>query len=183
LTSSSCLLVAGSVAEVIGSRRVNLTGCFLVSVFILACGFARKGTEFIMFRAMQGIAVSLCLPTSVAIVANSVPSGQKRNIGFSCLGSVQAIGFSLDMILEGVIVDTVGWRLSFYVTGSLSLACFILSLWALLRDTVIEGTVINKIKKEIDWVGAIMASTSLGLLSYILAFVSVRRIFIAAVLC
>jgi MFS family permease len=152
-------------------------------VFILACGFARTGTEFIMFPAMQGIAVSLCLPTSVAIVANSVPSGQKRNIGFSCLGFVQAIGFSLGMILEGVIVDTVGWRLSFYVTGSLSLACFILSLWALPRDTVIEGTVLNKIKKEIDWVGAIMASTSLGLLSYILAFVSVRRIFIAAVLC
>jgi len=132
-----------------------------------------------MFRAMQGIAVSLGLPTSVAIVANSVPSGQKRNIGFSCLGFVQPIGFSLGMILEGVIVDTVGWRFSYYLTGSLSLACFVLSLWALPRDVVIKGTVLDKIRKEVDWVGAIMASTSLGVFSYILALVSICQTYVA----
>ncbi|KAE8444102.1 hypothetical protein EG329_000884 [Mollisiaceae sp. DMI_Dod_QoI] len=169
LTSSSCLLVAGSIADVVGIRRVNLTGCFLVSVFILACGFARTGIDLIMFRAMQGIAVSLCLPTSVAIVANSVPSGQKRNIGFSCLGFIQPIGFSLGMVLEGVIVDTVGWRFSYYLTGSLSLAFFILNLWALPHDALMERSVLVKIRKEIDWVGAIMASTSLGVFSYVLA--------------
>lgn len=156
----------------IGARKVNLIGCFFVGVFILACGFARTGIELIMFRAMQGIAVSLCLPTSVAIVANSVPAGQKRNIGFSCLGFVQPIGFSLGMVLEGVIVNTVGWRLSFYLTGGLSLAFFILNLWALPKDVVMERSLLDKIRKEIDWVGAIMASTSLGLFSYVLAFVS-----------
>jgi MFS family permease len=165
---------------VIGTTRVNLTGCFLVSVFIVACGFARTSIDLIMFRAMQGIAVSLCLPTSVAIVANSVPSGRKRNIGFSCLGFVQPIGFSLGMVLEGVIIDTVSWRLSYYVTGSLSLGFFLLSLWTLPRDAVIEGSVIVKLKKEIDWVGAIMLSTSLGVFSYILASVPVSRIDIEA---
>lgn len=147
-------------------------------MFILACGFARTGIDLIMFRAMQGIAVSLCLPTSVAIVANSVPSGRKRNIGFSCLGFIQPIGFSLGMVLEGVIVDTVGWRFSYYLTGSLSLAFFILSLWALPHDAVMERSVLVKIRKDIDWVGAIMASTSLGVFSYVLALVSVFRIFV-----
>jgi MFS family permease len=146
-------------------------------VFILACGFARTGIELIMFRAMQGIAVSLCLPTSVAIVANSVPSGRKRNIGFSCLGFVQPIGFSLGLVLEGVIVDTVGWRLSYYLTGSLSLALFMLSLWALPYDTVMERSVLVKARKEIDWIGAVMASTSLGLFSYLLASVSISKPF------
>ncbi|KAG0653102.1 Aminotriazole resistance [Hyphodiscus hymeniophilus] len=169
LTSSACLLVAGSVADVIGNRRVNLTGCFLVGVFILGCGFARTGIELIMFRAMQGVAVSLCLPTSVAIVATSIPSGRRRNIGFSCLGFIQPIGFSLGMVLEGVIADTVGWRFSYYLTGSLSLAFFALSLWALPRDGVVEGSVLVKLQKDIDWVGAIMASTSLGVFSYVLA--------------
>ena len=122
-----------------------------------------------MFRAMQGIAVSLCLPTSVAIVANSVPSGRTRNIGFSCLGFIQAVGFGLGMVLEGVIADAVGWRLLYYVAGSLSLALFALSSWALPRDAIIVGSVFVKLQKDIDWVGAVMASASLGVSSYVLA--------------
>lgn len=157
----------------IGNKRVNLLGCFLTSIFILACGLARSGIELIMFRAMQGIAVSLCLPTSVAIVANAAPSGRKRNIGFSCLGFVQPIGFSLGMVLEGVILDSVGWRFSYYLCGSLSLALFGVSLWALPRDSVIEGSAFAKLKQDIDWVGAIVVSTSIGVFSYILALVLV----------
>lgn len=153
----------------IGTKRVNLLGCFLTSVFILSCGLARTGIELVMFRAMQGIAVSLCLPTSVAIIAKAVPSGRKRNIGFSCLGFVQPIGFSLGLVLEGVILDTVGWRFSYYLCGSLSLALFIVNMWALPRDATIEGSVLAKLKKEIDWVGALVVSTSLAVFSYILA--------------
>jgi MFS family permease len=124
-----------------------------------------------MFRAMQGVAVSLCLPTSVAIVAHAVPAGRKRNIGFSCLGFVMPIGFSLGMVLEGVIIDTVGWRFSYYLSGSLSLALFAVSVWALPRDPVIEGSSMAKLKKEIDWVGALVASTCMAVFSYILALV------------
>jgi MFS family permease len=166
---------------VIGNKRVNMLGCFLTSIFILACGLARTGIELIMFRAMQGIAVSLCLPTSVAIVANAAPSGRKRNIGFSCLGFVQPIGFSLGMVLEGVILDSVGWRFSYYLCGSLSLALFGVSLWALPRDAVIEGSTLAKLKQDIDWVGAIVVSTSIGVFSYILAWVLV--LWISQILC
>jgi len=169
LTSSSCLLLAGSIADVIGNKRVNLLGCFLTSIFILACGLSRRGIELIMFRAMQGIAMSLCLPTSVAIVAHAAPSGRTRNIGFSCLGFVQPIGFSLGMVLEGFILDTVGWRFSYYLCGSLSFALFVVNLWALPKDVVIGIPLFAKLRQDIDWVGALAVSTSLGLISYILA--------------
>lgn len=169
LTCGSCLLLAGSVAGVLGPRRVNLTGCLLTGVFMLACGLARTGIELVMFRAMQGIAISLYLPTSVAIVANAVPSGRKRNIGFSALGFVQPIGFSLGLVLEGVILDTVGWRISFYLCGGLALALFVISIWALPPDVVIERSVLENLKRDIDWVGAVVASTCLALLSYVLA--------------
>lgn len=153
-----------------GARYINLAGCLLTGCFIIACGLSRTGIEFIMFRAMQGIALSLCLPTSVAIVASVAPEGRKRNIGFSCLGFVQPIGFSLGLVLEGVVLDTVGWRLLYYVSGGLSLALFVASLWALPHNTVTNGS-LTKLKKDIDWVGALMASSCLALLSYILALV------------
>lgn len=169
LTSSSCLLLAGSIADAIGTRRINLVGCLITGGFIIACGLARTGIELIMFRAMQGIAVSLCLPTAVAIVTTAAPRGRTRNIGFSCLGFVQPIGFSLGMVLEGVILDSIGWRFSYYIGGSLSLAFFAASLWVLPPDAMVEGSILTKLKNKVDWVGALTASTCLALFSYVLA--------------
>ena len=169
LTSSSCLLLAGSIADAIGTRRINLVGCLITGGFIIACGLARTGIELIMFRAMQGIAVSLCLPTAVAIVTTAAPRGRTRNIGFSCLGFVQPIGFSLGMVLEGVILDSIGWRFSYYIGGSLSLAFFAASLWVLPPDAMVEGSIVTKLKNKVDWVGALTASACLALFSYVLA--------------
>lgn len=120
-----------------------------------------------MFRAMQGVAVSLCLPTSVGIVANAIPPGRKRNIGFSCLGFVQPIGFSLGLVFEGVILDTVGWRFSFYLVGGLSLAFFAVSVWALPRDATMDSFALSSLN-QIDWLGALMAASCLALMSYVL---------------
>ncbi|TVY93504.1 putative MFS-type transporter [Lachnellula willkommii] len=172
LTISTCLILAGSIADVIGNRNINLAGCALTGGFILACGLAHTGIEFIMFRVMQGVAVALCLPTSVAIVSRSVPAGRSRNIAFSCLGFVQPIGFSIGMVLEGVVLDTVGWRFLYYLSGSLCLALFAVSLWALPHDPVIQGSILTKLRNEIDWVGAFIISTCLAVFSYVLATLS-----------
>jgi MFS family permease len=138
LTSGSCLLLAGSIADVVGNRLINLTGCFLLGWFIVGCGLARTGIELIMFRALQGIAVSLCLPTSVAIVADAVPTGRKRNIAFSCLGLVQPLGFSLGLVLAGVFLETVGWRVGWYLCGGATLVLIFVSIWALPPDKVVR---------------------------------------------
>lgn len=168
LASGSCLIIAGSLADVIGNRIVNTIGCLLVGCFVLACGVGRTGTEFIMFRAFQGVAVSLCLPTSVAIVARVTTSGRQRNIGFSCLGFVQPIGFSLGLVLGGVLQDTTGWRVGWYICGGLTIALFFVSLWALPEDEKAEGAVLSRLWRDIDWIGAILSSASLALISYVL---------------
>lgn len=169
LTSGSCLLLAGSIADVVGNRHINLTGCLIVAGFMTACGLARTGIELILFRAFQGIALSLCLPTSVAIVASAVPSGRKRNIGFACLGLVQCAGFSVGLVLAGVLLDTIGWRFGFYLCGGLTFLLFIVSIWALPSDKVVEGAKLGRLWTKIDWIGATMACTCLSLFSYVLA--------------
>jgi MFS family permease len=122
-----------------------------------------------MFRALQGVAVSLCLPTSVAILANAVPLGRKRNIGFSCLGLVQPLGFSIGMVLAGVLLYTVGWRTGWYICGGATLILMFVSVWALPPDRVAQSSKFSRLKTEIDWVGATLASTGLALFSYVFA--------------
>ena len=169
LTSGSCLLLAGSVADVIGSRVVNLTGTFLTGCFIIASGFARTGIELIMFRAMQGIALALCLPTSTGILSTAIASGARRNIAFSCLGAGQAVGFGVGLVLSGIFSDTVGWRAGWYMSGALTLALFVVGVWALPVDKLPEKPIFRGLAKRIDWVGAALASGCLAMLSYVLA--------------
>ena len=173
LTSGSCLLLAGAVADVIGSRLVNLTGTFFMGVFIIASGLSRTGIQLIMFRAMQGIAIALVMPTGMGIVSIAIPNGPRRNLAFSLLGIGQLLGYALGLVLSGVFVDTVGWRAGFFMTGGLTLATFIVGLWALPSDRPGEKPTLKRLWHEVDWIGAGIASTCLVMFSYVLACVMI----------
>ena len=174
LTSGTCLLLAGTVADVLGPRLVNLIGCFFLAIFILACGLSRDGIELIMLRAMQGIASALIVPSSISIVSTAVQSGRPRNVGFACLGLSMPLGFSLGLVLGGIFVSSIGWRAGFYIGGALSAALFVIGIWALPADQheQTENPAVRRLAREIDWVGAAIASTALAVFSYVLAVFS-----------
>ena len=171
LTAGSCLLMAGSIADVAGAKRVNLMGSFLGAAFALACGLARTGGEFIAFRALQGVANAIIVPSSISIISTSVEDGRPRNMGFGCLGFAGPIGFSLGLVLGGVFVDSTGWRPAFYLAGAASFVLFLTSIWTLPQDARPRSgqSIWKRLASEIDWVGAILASTGLATLSYVLA--------------
>lgn len=72
-------------------------------------------------------------------------------------------------MLGGVFVNTVGWRVGYIIGGAVSFVSFIVGIWSLPKDLHLGGSVATRLAKDIDWVGAIVASTSLALLSYVLA--------------
>ena len=166
------MILAGSIADLLGSRTIFLLGCFLQGIFVLACGFARSGIDLIMFRAMQGISQSLCLPTAVSIITSAFPNGQRRNLGLAFMGAGQALGFSIGLVLGGLFVDSVGWRAGYYMCAAANFALLGVSFWGIPQDRQRPPFSWQILLKGIDWVGAILASTCLGLLSYVLALVS-----------
>ena len=171
LTSGTCLLLAGSFADVIGSRSVNLTGCFFIAVFTLVCGFSRTDIELIMFRALQGVASALTFPSSISIISKSIETGKRRNIGFATLGLAMPLGFSFGLVLGGVLVSGLGWRVGFYIGGAACFLLFAVGIWSLpvgiKSDSEISAW--KRLAVEIDWVGAGLASTALAVFSYFLA--------------
>ncbi|KAL8754486.1 MAG: hypothetical protein Q9199_004310 [Rusavskia elegans] len=172
LTSGFSLLLAGAVADVLGNRKIYLSGCVLLTAFVFACGLARTGTQLIAFRALQGIAMSLCLPTAVSILTGSFPNGRTRNVGFSFLGAGQVLGFCIGLVLGGVLIETVGWRVGYYICGGVHVIALALAAWVLPEDRKREATSWQRLYYDIDWVGAIVASSCLGMLSYVLAIVT-----------
>jgi len=176
LTSGACLLVAGAIADVVGSKHIFTLGNLLLSAFILGCGVAQTSIQIVMFRAMQGIAIALCLPSSVGIIAKSIAPGRRRNMAFACTGLGQVMGYFAGLLFGGVFIDTVGWRVGWFVVAGLAGLLFVWGLFLLPGDGVAASGeyrgVGRELRTKVDWIGAALVSASLALLAYVLVQLS-----------
>lgn len=166
LTCGCTLLLLGSIADVVGSRPMYLIGCFLQSGFTLACGLAETSTQIIVFRGFAGIAISFCLPSAVSIITSTFPQGKSRNIAFASMGGGQPIGFSVGLVLGGVFAETIGWRWAFHISAIINSAVFVMAFFGLPKVADKKADIWTRIKNDIDWVGILIGSASVALLSY-----------------
>lgn len=171
LTCGCTLLLSGSLVDLCGCRIMYLTGASLMIAFTLGCGLAKTGIQLIMFRAFSGIALSLCLPSATSMITKTFPVGRGRNTAFACFGAGQPLGFSFGLVLAGVLVQTIEWRACYYIVTGVTFIFFIAAVWLLPLDDRKPLTLRNN-GQSIDWIGAAMASSSLGLFSYVLAVVT-----------
>jgi MFS family permease len=113
------------------------------------------------------------MTTAVGIISTSFPAdhGQIRNVAFAVLGAGNPVGFTVGLTMGGLFVGTVGWRVAFYFAAGLNAILFGAALWALPYDgRSTPGEVIwLRLKREIDWIGAVIATISLAMLSYVMA--------------
>ena len=177
LVTGCTLLICGSIADSVGSRLMYLTGSILQTGAILGCGLSRIGTQLIVFRGLGGIALSFCLPSAVSIITSSF-TGKRRDMAFASMGGGQPVGFSIGLALGGVLTDTIGWRWAFHLAAILNAVIFSIALWGLPKSIDSPSgvsswaTKVEKLKHEIDWIGALIASASLAMLSYAFATIT-----------
>ncbi|KAL2829864.1 major facilitator superfamily domain-containing protein [Aspergillus pseudoustus] len=168
LAAGCTLLIFGSIADVIGDKRVWITGSVLFAFFTLACGLAQTGNQLIAFRTLLGISVAMCLPCAVSLMTRTFPPGKYRNLGFASMGMGQPLGYSVGLILGGVFADSIGWRYGYYISAILNALLSVLAFWSLPREKPKTEPLLQGLKR-IDWVGAPIISVSLALLSFVLA--------------
>ncbi|KAF5857627.1 hypothetical protein ETB97_005480 [Aspergillus alliaceus] len=172
LAAGCTLLLFGSIADVVGDKRIWLIGSILYTVFTLACGLARTGIQLIAFRALLGLWIAMCLPSAVSLMARSCPSGKIRNMGFASMGMGQPLGYSVGLILGGVFVNTIGWRYGYYISAIINAVLSVAAFWALPAVQQSSGEPWYKRLARIDWIGALIISVSLALLSFVMAELS-----------
>lgn len=169
LTSGCTFILAGAIADVVGSRKVYLFGCVSLTLTVLACGFARDVTELIIYRGLQGIAASCCLPTAISLLSETFAPGRARTRGLAIQGASYPLGYSAGLFLGGLFVDTIGWRWGWYLTAIFTVLVFLAGIWALPAEQIRHERVWKRLATDIDWVGAVAVSGCLGLVAYVLA--------------
>lgn len=155
-------------ADIIGRRKVFLVGCFLCSIFTLGCGLSKTGTALIIIRGFQGVSISLCLTTAVGIITTSFPPSTGRNIAFAVTGAASPVGYTLGLVCGGLFVETIGWRWAYYIAAIINFALVGGAIWGLPADEP-SSKIWKRMTAEIDWIGALISTVAISLLSYVMA--------------
>lgn len=173
LAAGCTLLLFGAVGDVVGPKRIWVAGASLYTLFTLCVGFCQTPAQLIALRAVLGLAIAMCLPTAVSITTKSFPRGSWRNMGFACQGMGQPLGYSVGLIAGGGLTDSkLTWRWGFYLSAIFNVAFVAGAIWALPKPPSFERRAVwRDLRHEVDWVGGLILSASLGLLSYVFAYV------------
>jgi predicted MFS family arabinose efflux permease len=83
------------------------------------------------------------------------------------MGGGQPLGFAVGLTLGGVFASTIGWRWAFHFATIINTAILVLAVWGLPKSHA--SVTWSRLRKEIDWVGALIVSSSIALLCYVLA--------------
>jgi MFS family permease len=148
---------------------MNITGCILMGIFILASGHSQTGLQMTVFRGLQGISGSICVPTAFSIVANTFPVGKRRGIAFLCLGLGQPLGWGLGLLVGGVCGgSSLGWRFAFYITAAFAIMLGLVNIWLLPDEKDRDSLPWRNLFYDIDWLGLLILTTCFGALSFVL---------------
>ncbi|WP_431279344.1 DHA2 family efflux MFS transporter permease subunit [Leifsonia poae] len=155
LTLGSVILLAGSLSDAFGRKRVLVWGLLGFGAASIACAVAPTIELLIVARGVQGIAGALLVPSSLALILDAFSGGsQGRAIGaWTAYTSVASVA---GPVLGGVLVDSLSWRWVFAI-NVLPIAFALLGTRALQRDAAAPANT------RIDLVGASLGIVGLGL--------------------
>lgn len=82
----------------------------------------------------------------------------------------EQVGFALGLTLGGVFTESLGWRWGFYIAAIANMVVFAVACFGLPALQNLNWHMAKQqMQSNIDWVGGVLASAGLALLSYVLA--------------
>src|SRR3954462_14193993 len=110
LTFGGFLLLGGRIADLVGRRRVFMSGLVLFALASLAGGLANTETQLIAARAVQGLGAALLSPAALSIVTTTFRDGAERNKALGVWGAVAGAGGPPGVLLGGILTEWLGWE-------------------------------------------------------------------------
>ena len=122
LAFGGLLLLGARTGDLLGRRRVFVAGIALFTAASLAAGLAPTGPFLIIARAVQGIAASLAVPSTLALlVAGSRGTADRARL-IALYSAVIGAGGSVGIVVGGVFTDLLSWRWGLLVNVPIGIA-------------------------------------------------------------
>lgn len=178
LAQGCTFLLAGSLADALGSRKAFLVGCILQNLCFMSSGSAQSGMELITSRILSGIAYPMCFISAMNIHREILPVGKLQNRAVDYTRRSQYLGSAVGIVLSASLSVSGSWRWGFHSAAILGNLTLLLSSWAIPKPTTTKRISWSTLTEEIDWGGTLLAGFLMALLFYALASVPPRKFYL-----
>src|SRR6187455_3389239 len=121
------LLLGGRASDLLGRRRVFLSGIVVFSLASLFAGLAWSEATLIAARSVQGLGAAAITPAALSILSTTFAEGRERNVALGVWGAVGGVGAAAGLLLGGVLTDLLSWEWIFFVNVPVGAAAFVLT--------------------------------------------------------
>jgi EmrB/QacA subfamily drug resistance transporter len=155
LIFGSLLLFGGRAADLLGRRRMFLTGLAVFTASSFASAMAGTAGALFAARAGQGLGAAMLSPAALAIIMSAF-HGKERAKALAAWGAVGGAGAAIGVLVGGILTELTDWRMIFYVNLPVAAALVVATLKIVPADTAKPRW------QGLDLRGAVLATTSLG---------------------
>jgi len=157
ITFGSFLLVAGRLGDLVGRRRILITGLVVFTAASVLCGIAQDSAMLVAARFVQGLGGALASAVVLAILATEFPLPVERAKAISSFTFVSVAGGSVGLLAGGALTQAIDWHWIFFV----NLPVGVLSI-AAIRALVVERPGIG-LDKGVDVIGGLLVTVATAL--------------------
>src|SRR4029453_1568171 len=147
LALAATLLTAGTLADLVGRRRMFLGGLAGFAAASVLCAVAPSPLALIAGRAVQGLAGAVLLSSSLALLAQDF-TGVARAGAIGVWGATVAAAFAIGPLEGGLLTEALGWRAIFVVDVAVALACLPVAVRRLRESRDPDAA-------QVDWWGTV----------------------------
>src|SRR5215831_7564354 len=130
---ATCVLTAGSLADLFGRKRLFVIGVVLFTIASTACGLANDALFLIIARGIQGIGGAIMFATALALISQEF-HGRERGTAFGVWGATIGAAVAVGPLAGGMLTSWLSWRWIFFVNIPIGIAAVLLST-AKLRES------------------------------------------------
>jgi EmrB/QacA subfamily drug resistance transporter len=155
VTFGSFLLLAGRLGDLVGRKRVFLSGVVLFTAASALCGLAPAQGFLIAARFLQGIGAAAQASVILAIIVTEFPEPRDRARAMSAYVFTAVAGGSLGLLAGGALTEALSWHWIFFVNLPIGVATFMLGQALIPADRGLG------LGRGVDWLGSVLVTVSL----------------------
>ena len=153
----SFLLLAGRLGDLLGRKRMFLSGLVVFTLASMACGIADDQILLIVARFIQGLGGAVASAAVLALLITEFPRPSERAIAMSVYTFIVSSGGSIGLLAGGVLTQSLSWHWIFFINVPIGIVTFLLGR-ALISETARPG-----LGQGVDVIGALLVTVSLML--------------------
>ena len=159
LVFASILLAAGAIGDRYGRKLAMQIGLIVFTAGSVYAGFlAQTGTELIIARAIMGIGGAFVMPTTLSIINNTFPRGERAR-AVAIWGAVAGVGMMVGSVISGILLEHFTWHSLFLFSAIIAAIGFAVNQY-LAHESKDED------ESPVDWIGGALSAIGLFGLVY-----------------